>query len=180
MYAGWKGNALENKSKSITAYMFPTWSGNAFWLLWKLYLAQRVLLSCRHPFAFVSADGRPYSIDAYKKAHRAALRRIGLIAAKALGTTPHGHRHAYGQRLADAGIDPVSRRVALHHKSLESQVVYTEPDREKLLRSLQAAEERESHDEGGAMPTVPDFLARGFRDVDPMELLSGAQRLLRK
>lgn len=180
MYAGWKGNALDSQSHCMDVIFFPTWAGKVFWQLWRLYLAQRSQMSCNHPFAFVSADGRPYSIDAFKKAHKAAVERIGLVAAKALGTTPHGHRHAYGQRLSDAEIDPIARKKALHHKSLESQVVYTEPDRQKLLRALELAEERAARGEGGVIADPPDFLAHGFEDVDPLGLLSGPKKLMRR
>lgn len=179
-YAGWKGNALNSNAHCMDVFFFPTWAGEVFWKLWKFYLAQRAQMPCEHPFAFVAADGRPYSIAAYKKAHRRAIERIGLIPAKALGTTPHGHRHAYGQRLADADIDAIFRKKALHHKSLESQVVYCEPDRQKLQRALQAAEERAGSGDGRAIVAPPDFLAHGFEDVDPLGLLSGPKKLLQR
>ena len=46
-----------------------------------------------------------YCLSQYNKAHAAACERIGLTVGKALGTTPHGHRHAYGRRLKNADID---------------------------------------------------------------------------
>lgn len=52
---------------------------------------------------------------------------IGLEISKFNGTTNHGHRHSYGQRMKNAGIDKKVRQVAMHHKSEESQNVYTEP-----------------------------------------------------
>lgn len=94
-----------------------------------------------------------------------------------LGTTPHGHRHAYGQRLTNADIDPIARKKALHHGSLESQIVYTEPDRTKLNKLLNAATDR--LDSGNGMPP-PDFLSYGFEDVDPLSLVSGAHPKLRR
>jgi integrase len=66
------------------------------------------------------------TIKAYEKVHATAVRRIGLIPAKNLGTTPHGHRHATGKYLSKAGF---SRKVVMkimHHASESSQDVYTQ------------------------------------------------------
>lgn len=181
-HAGWKGNALDSKQHFMHVHWAPRWAGELFWKLWGFYMAQRDWLNARHhPFAFVTREGEPYSIDAFEDAHAKAVKRIGLVPAKALGTTPHGHRHAYGQRLSDLGLDAIFLKKALHHKSLESQTVYTEPDRVKLGRTIDAALARaESAEDGAALPP-PDFLAYGFRDVDPLGLLSGpSPRLLRK
>jgi site-specific recombinase XerD len=180
LYAGWKGGALDDKAQFMLVFFFPTWAAGFFWQVWKLYLTQRARLNCQHPFAFVTAKGDPYSIDAFKKAHKAAVERIGLVAAKHLGTTPHGHRHAYGQWLTEAEIDPILRKKALHHRSLESQLVYTEPDHKRLLRAMAAAEERAQRGDAAPLLRPPDLLARGFEDVDPLGLLSGPKKLLRK
>lgn len=102
-----------------------------------------------------------------------------MTPAKALGTSDHGHRHAYGQRLTDAGIDPILRQKALHHKSIESQVVYTEPSRAKLNRELEAASERAENGAAGST-APPDFIAYGFEDVDPLGLMSGPHPKLRR
>ena len=177
-HAGWKGNALDSKSHFMFVNWFPQWAGELFWKLWVLCMAQRAQLNCDHPFAFVTQEGKPYAIDSFERQHRRAVERIGLQVAKALGTSPHGHRHAYGQALADAEIDPIYRKKALHHKSLESQVVYTEPDRAKLVRALEAAAEREKT---GTVLPPPDLLTYGFMDVDPLGLMSGSNpKLLRK
>jgi integrase len=135
----------------------------------------------RPPYAFVTREGKPYSIDAFEDAHATAVKRIGLVPAKALGTTPHGHRHAYGQRLSDLQLDAIFLKKALHHKSLESQTVYTEPDRVKLNRAIDAALARAEKAEDGAALPPPDFLAYGFKDVDPLGLFSGPNpKLLRR
>lgn len=170
LHAGWKDNALDGKDKSMSVHWFPQWAGELFWTLWIAYLLQRSQKACAHPFAFVTLEGKPYALDSFENQHRRAVERIGLTAAKALGTTPHAHRHAYGQRLADAKIDPICRKKALHHKSLESQIVYTEPDRARLERLLAEATQR---NKTGAVQSPPDFLAYGFRDVDPLGLMSG-------
>src|SRR5439155_18769680 len=99
-HAGWKGNALDAKGHFMYVNWFPQWAGELFWKLWVLCMAQRAQLDCDHPFAFVTKEGKPYAIDSFERQHRRAVERIGLQAAKALGTSPHGHRHAYGQALA--------------------------------------------------------------------------------
>jgi hypothetical protein len=178
LFAGWKGNALDSKGHFMYVNWFPAWAGELFWKLWVFCMAQRAQMECDHPFAFVTLEGKPYSIDSFERQHRRAVERIGLQVAKAMGTSPHGHRHAYGQALTDAEIDPIYLKKALHHKSLESQVVYTEPDRAKLMRALEAAAEREKT--GTALPP-PDFPAYGFKDVDPLGLMSGPNpKLLRR
>ncbi|MFM5192135.1 gamma-mobile-trio recombinase GmtY [Aeromonas media] len=178
LFAGWKGNALDSRSHFMYVNWFPQWAGNLFWKLWVLYMAQRAQLACNHPFAFVTKKGRPYAIDSFERLHRRAVERIGLQVAKAMGTSPHGHRHAYGQALANAGIDPIFCKKALHHRALESQSVYTEPDRARLVRALEEAAARAQR---GDIQSPPNFLSYGFKDVDPLELMSGSNpRLLRR
>ncbi|OYV50104.1 MAG: integrase, partial [Burkholderiales bacterium 21-58-4] len=181
--AGWKGNALDSRQHFMHVHWAPRWAGELFWKLWVFYMAQRELIMTQrdplkdfpqdHPYAFVTREGKPYGIKAFEDAHAKAIKRLGLVPAKSLGTTPHAHRHAYGQRLADMNLDAIFVKKALHHKSLGSQAVYTEPDRVKLKRAMATAEARaEKTEEGTALPP-PDFLAYGFRDVDPRGLFSG-------
>ena len=59
-----------------------------------------------------------------------------MIVGKNYGTTPHGHRHAYGQRLKNANIDARTIQVAMHHKSVVSHKVYTEPTIADVTASL--------------------------------------------
>ncbi|MNJ36573.1 site-specific tyrosine recombinase XerC [compost metagenome] len=177
LFAGWKGNALDSKSHFMYVNWFPQWAGKLFWQLWVLYMAQRAQLACDHPFAFVTLKGSPYAIDSFERQHQRAVERIGLQVAKTMGTSPHGHRHAYGQALVNAGIDPIFRKKALHHKSLESQVVYTEPDRARLEREL---EESTAREQAGTILSPPDFLSYGFKSVDPLGLMSGPNPKLLK
>ena len=180
LHAGWKGNLLDHKDRYMLVNWFPTWAGELFWKLWYLYLPQRAMMECDHPYAFTTAKGLPYSIDTFEQQHRRAVERIGLTVAKAMGTTPHAHRHAYGQRLKDAKVEPIFIKKALHHKSLESQAVYTEPDLEKLTQLLNEA--TATFEQNGSLNLAqPDFLAYGFKDVDPLGLLSGPRpRLLER
>lgn len=83
-----------------------------------------------------------YTLSQYNKAHAAACRRIGLTVSKALGTTPHGHRHAYGRRLRNAGVDKALIRRFMHHASQESQEVYTRANTQEALVALEAAAQR--------------------------------------
>ncbi|NVL46870.1 site-specific integrase, partial [Pseudomonas syringae pv. actinidiae] len=96
-----------------------------------------------HPFAFINLSREPvgamYTLTQYNKAHAAACERIGLSVGKALGTTPHGHRHAYGRRLSNAGIDKALIRRFMHHASLESQDVYTQANTREVLAALETA-----------------------------------------
>ena len=100
-------------------------------------------VSRAHPFAFLNLAREPvgemYTLAQYNKAHAAACRRIGLQVRKALGTTPHGHRHAYGQKLAKAGVGKAEIRRFMHHASLESQAVYTQPGLNDIQQILERA-----------------------------------------
>ncbi|WP_144143981.1 gamma-mobile-trio recombinase GmtY [Paraburkholderia sp. BCC1884] len=145
--AGWKDPKLDDGSQN---YLHVHWlpagiAGRLFFQAWKLYMYQRMrarIGADKHPFLFVSfrgdQRGEPYTIDAYRDAHERAVRRIGLRPAKMNGTTEHGHRHAYGQRTQRAKVDALVTQKGLHHKSIESQAVYTEPSIDQVTRALEA------------------------------------------
>jgi hypothetical protein len=179
--AGWKAPMLDGKY-FMQAYWFPSDLGRLFLHLWTLYLRQIVQIERHHPYAFVTQNGPSagdvYSIAGYKQAHARAVQRIGLLPIRSEGATPHAHRHAYGRRLMRAGVDPILRRKALHHKSLASQAVYTAPnpaDVTKALNSAQHALDRHAADGHVMKPTLNmhKLLAFGFEDIDPDGLLSG-------
>lgn len=187
--AGWKNPALDGRY-FMQAFWFPTDLGRLFLRLWTLYLRQLVQIERTHPYAFVVLTGpgigRVYSIENYKQMHRRAVERIGLTVSRLHGTVPHGHRHAYGRRLARADVDPVLRKKALHHKALGSQAVYTAPNMAEVTRALTAAASRleELAAQGRAVkPTLEaaKLVAFGFADIDPDGLLSGpSPKLLRR
>ena len=187
--AGWKSPALDG-SYYLQAYWFPRDLGRLFLRLWMLYLRQLVQLPRQHPYAFVvlkgTTIGEVYGIEPYKQAHRRAVKRIGLEAAKALGTTPHGHRHAYGRRLMRANVDPVLRKKALHHRALGSQAVYTAPSVGEVSQALDSATSRLGELASEVRVVSPalgaeQLTAFGFEDIDPDELLSGpSPKLLRR
>lgn len=141
-HAGWKGGT-HDAAYYKRAYWFLPDYGEWFLRLWLLYLEQVARLERNHPFAFINLYREPigamYTVTQYNKAHAAACQRIGLKVGKALGTTPHGHRHAYGQRLRIAGVDKALIRRFMHHTSLDSQKVYTQPNTREAMATLEAA-----------------------------------------
>lgn len=144
-HAGWKGGT-HDAAFYKQAYWFVPEYGEWFLQLWHRYLEQVACIERDHPFAFINLHREPvgamYTLTQYNKAHAAACARIGLIVSKALGTTPHGHRHAYGRRLSNAGVDKSFIRRFMHHASLESQEVYTQATTREALAELEAAAKR--------------------------------------
>ncbi|MBH8612150.1 site-specific integrase [Pseudomonas mohnii] len=80
----------------------------------------------RHPYAFTNTTGAPETRKNFRRLHSAAVERIGLVRGKYYGTTEHGHRHAYGYRLASAGFSQLDIQKSMHHKSIDSCTVYTQ------------------------------------------------------
>lgn len=186
-YAGWKDPNLDGKHY-MEAYWFQPELGRLFLHLWKLHLKKLVHIPRSHPYAFVveerSTSGDLYSIDSYKQAHARAVLRIGLTPSKPLGTTPHGHRHAYGRRLMRSGVSAQVKQKALHHKSIGSQVVYTAPNATDVSNALNSATNALDKLVAEGRFVKPTFdldklLAHGFEDVDPDGLFSGPNPKLR-
>ncbi len=152
LFLGWKDSLITDASrKCFEVYFSPYESAELFVHLWRAYhMKQRVKPQEPelHPYAFTNRYGQPYSHRMYRDAHSLAVERIGLVPAKGLGTTPHGHRHAYGQRLAAGKIDPIAIKNAMHHKSIDSSRVYTKPTSQDLRDQMRAADIRlsEMHD----------------------------------
>jgi hypothetical protein len=144
-HAGWKGGLHDGKYYK-QAYWFRPDYGQLFWLVWKKYLRQVAGVPRAHPFAFINLQREPvgdmYAINHYLRAHAAACRRIGLKGEKALGTTPHGHRHSYGRRLARSGVAKFHIRRFMHHASEESQEVYTQATLDEMQQVLEGAQLR--------------------------------------
>lgn len=149
--AGWKGGMHESTHGGYykQAYWFVPEFGKLFWEIWNQYVDQvmRIDPAMRnHPYAFMNVMREPtgaiYKLGKFQNSHAAAVRRIGLVPAKHLGTSDHGHRHAYGQRLRKAGVGKEMIRRFMHHTDLNSQDVYTEAGREECLHHIQIAVER--------------------------------------
>lgn len=144
--AGWKGGTHDAKYYK-RAYWFIPEFGELFLKCWSLYLQRAVQASCKsHPFAFINLSQEPkggmYCLAQYNKAHSRACERIGLTVGKDLGTTPHGHRHAYGRRLVGGKVSREMIRRFMHHADLDSQEVYTTPTTEEMIEELRVGVER--------------------------------------
>lgn len=156
-HAGWKGGT-HDAAYYKQAYWFLPEYGEWFLQLWQRYLEQVARVERDHPFAFINLSREPvgavYTLTQFNKAHTAACERIGLTVGKALGTTPHGHRHAYGRRLRNAGIDKPLIRRFMHHASEESQQVYTQATTREAIAALEAAAQR-LRDQHAKTPFAP-------------------------
>ena len=144
LHAGWKNPLLTyNSGKFFTVFFFPQSAGDYFYALWKLYVIHQRVTPKKgeeHPFAFTTRTGSPHTILSYGSSRQRAVERIGLTYSKAACTTPHADRHRYGQSLAEAGVDPMTIKTAMHHKSMESQKIYTQPTEKEMRKRLESAE----------------------------------------
>lgn len=161
-HAGWKNPKLSDKTQGyIHVHWFLKEWGYLFMQVWKMYMRQRIMekIPDTHPFLFVSfrreQHGDMYTIKSFRDSHSRAVRKIGLTVGKMLGTTEHGHRHAYGQRVSNANIDRPVIQAGLHHKSDESQNVYTEPTIDRVTREL--AKASQALENGQQLPMVVDL-----------------------
>lgn len=156
-HAGWKNPSLDGRYY-LELRWFPRDYGRWFLQLWTLYLRQIAGVPRAHPFAWLTLGGPDpgamYRMTHYRRAHDRAVQRLNLAPAKNLGTTPHGHRHAYGRRLRAAGVEPLVQMRAMHHRALESQRVYTEPAIAEIVQTLRQAETRIEGREAAATLTA--------------------------
>lgn len=159
-HAGWK-NPLLDGEYYMRAWWFCPAYGKWFLQLWQSYMREVAMADRNHPFAFINLDREPvgdmYCIEVFTKAHAAAVRRIGLEYGKNFGTTPHGHRHSYAQRLRRSDVDKIDRKRFLHHCSLDSQEPYTEPTTAESIATLQVASRRMREAAGDA--SLPEDLS---------------------
>ncbi|QXI25883.1 gamma-mobile-trio recombinase GmtY [Pseudomonas vanderleydeniana] len=126
-HAGWKNSLLTHRARNaFEVFWFPQSIGELFLSLYRTYIQQVRPFSLNHPYLFVTQDGEPVGVGSFSKSHSSAVRRIGLEPVKELGTSPHGHRHAYGQRLKKGELSTKEIQVAMHHVSPLSQDVYTQ------------------------------------------------------
>lgn len=146
--AGWKGVVLDERY-----YMRPYWFKPAyaeqFMYVWQKYMEQVAdipLKMRRHPFAFMNVNREPkggiYSLAKFETSHGRACERIGLVVAKHLGTTGHGHRHDFARRLKAAGFDTAFIKKCMHHSNESSQEVYTGLTTQETLLALEAGHRR--------------------------------------
>lgn len=151
-HAGWKEPFLTEASSQFYMHVhwFPRYWGVLFRQLYSMYIEHVLPIKMDHPYVFVCTTkrffGKPYTVPSYRDAHKRAVEKIGLEYKKGYGTTPHGHRHAYGQNLKDAGVDVRHIQICLHHRSALSQLVYTEPTVAEINSTLNKAASSRSDD----------------------------------
>lgn len=184
LHLGWKSRLVDHPDGYMVAYWFPSEFSQVFLMLWRTYMKYRATAYAHHPYAFICFDrkafGNPYTINAFNQNYAAGLRRIGLEPSKAIGLDPHGHRHNYGRRLTDAGLDPLIRKKCLHHTSLESQTVYTMPGTQRISELLNTASEKLANpDTQTSGPDWKVLMEHGFDDIDPAGLYTGQRPKLR-
>lgn len=139
LYAGWKTPLLSSKLGYFEVVFNPPEKSKEFLSIWANYLKyQRVEppKNNPHPFAFTNTFGEPETIKNFQRLHKNAVERIGLLCRKDLGTTEHGHRHAYGFRARQAGLTQIEIQKAMHHKSPISCLVYIKPTLEEVRDNL--------------------------------------------
>lgn len=139
-HAGWKNSLLTHRARNaFEVFWFPQSVGELFLSLYRMYIQYVRPLTLNHPYLFVTQDGQPLGVGSFSKNHSRAVRRIGLEPVKALGTSPHGHRHAYGQRLKNGGLSIKEIQVAMHHVSPLSQEAYTRPSAAQVREAIETA-----------------------------------------
>lgn len=145
-HLGWKGGTIDHRDGYIIVNWFPLYYGEIFLNLWKIFQQYRASISCNHPYAFISFHhkylGSPYTLNAFHQNYKNALKRINLSPSKHEGYDPHGHRHSYGRRLRKANVNPLIIKRCMHHKSLESQIPYTQPSFNEISDALTIASEK--------------------------------------
>lgn len=179
---GWKSRVVDDDDNYLHLHWFPSYYGELFSFLWKQYLLCLLPLERRHPYAFVSfaksSIGNSLTLNAYNQSYKSSMARIGFDVSKPEGRSPHAHRHAYGRRLSNAKVDPLIIKKALHHSSLNSQSVYTQPGvRDVTIACEQAAEQLDRQEHVVFRNDVElswgSIMETGFEDIDPDSLFSG-------
>lgn len=140
LHLGWKAPALDNRENYFVVQFYPPSKAVEFnYVLQKYLKYQRMKppAAADHPYLFTNMQGHPETLKNYQRLHRAAVIRVGLTHEKYHGTTEHGHRHAYGYRLAEHGLTNIDIQKAMHHKSPDSCLVYTQPTNKELREKME-------------------------------------------
>lgn len=165
---GWK-----SRFSTLRVYWFEPYWGQVFWRLWRRYLHSTAAVKRSHPYAFVmrtTGGWQPLTIDAYRKAYERGIFAAGLVPPggcdmKAAGLTPHGCRHAYGDRARNrGGLDEKVVMVMMHHASPESQEVYTRKSHSQTMSDVQRGMELMRRNSASSF-TGDDDAAGGLRSV---------------
>lgn len=186
---GWKSKLVDSRDNYLHLFWFPSFYGELFLYLWQQYLLYLLPLDLKHPYAFVSFSkktiGSSLTLNAYNQSYKASMARINLSVSKPEGRSPHAHRHAYGRRLSSSKVDPLIIKKALHHSSLNSQVVYTQPGIKDVTIALEEAARtlnsmNYSNQNTDDEQSWSSIMERGFEDIDPDALFSGKYPKLRR
>lgn len=144
LHAGWKAPLLSDSVNGyFQVYFSPVAIAKEFLHAFEHYLKyQRVDApkDSDHPYAFTNSKGEPETLKNFSRQHKNAVNRIGLEHEKHLGTTEHGHRHAYGFRLHAYGLTQIEIQKAMHQKHPDSCLVYINQTDEELRVSFEHAE----------------------------------------
>lgn len=141
LYAGWKNPLLTSKDGYFEVIFNPAYKAKEFLSIWVKYLKfQRIEPKQFHPFAFTNDRGEPETLKNFQRRHKRAVERIGLEYKKELGTTEHGHRHAYGYRGRKLGLSQVELQKAMHHKSPNSCLIYIKPTSDDIRAEMRESE----------------------------------------
>jgi site-specific recombinase XerD len=143
LYSGWKSPLLTSQKGYFEVVFSPPSKAKEFLSIWVKYLKfQRVEPQANqfHPFAFTNNHGLPETIKNFQRYHKRAVEKIGLESKKENGTTEHGHRHAYGYRVRQLGLDRIEIQKAMHHKSPLSSLVYTQPSSDEIRNKMRESE----------------------------------------
>ena len=130
LHSGWKGALLTARNLSFNVMFFHNNKAVEFTDLLRDYLTSRN--DGDHPFLFTNSKGQPESKKNFLKKYNKAIERIGLDSNKHLGTSSHAHRHSYGYRLAESGFSQLEIQKAMHHKNINSCLVYTKPQDDEI------------------------------------------------
>ncbi|WP_116827484.1 gamma-mobile-trio recombinase GmtY [Pseudomonas syringae] len=146
LFLGWKNCLITDPlRRCFEVFFYPHSSAIKFAQLWRDYhFLQRISpsLDNDHPYAFTNQRGQPYTHRMFRKAHKRAVEITKLTYSKTEGTTPHGHRHAYGQRLASDGAEALLIKYGMHHRSISSSQSYTQPSANQLRQKYRELEEK--------------------------------------
>ncbi|BDM63454.1 integrase [Shewanella sp. NFH-SH190041] len=179
---GWKTRVVDDSDNFIHLHWFPAYYGELFAKLWRKYLLFLLPLERTHPYAFVSFSkhhlGQSLTLNAFNQSYKAAMTRIQQAVSKPTGRSPHAHRHAYGRRLSNAKVDPLLIKKALHHASLLSQSVYTQPGIRDVTEACEEAMTRLDRQEHTIFRqdvelSWQEIMKAGFEDIDPDGLFAG-------
>jgi hypothetical protein len=139
LHLGWKAPAMTSTERYFKVQFYPIEKATEFLVAFNNYLLyQRVEPGIQgHPYAFTNTIGQPETLKNFQRLHKAAVNRIGLEHLKYLGTTEHGHRHAYGYRMAEMGFSQLDIQKAMHHMSPDSCLVYLQSTNKELREKME-------------------------------------------